>query len=104
VIAFAATWPGGRSLSWLVAGALVMDAVVHAVHLLNMSVVYDLPNHPRARIASVYMTSYYLGGAAGSALGVTAYRYGGWAAVPATGAVLLGLGLVVWVLSLRRRT
>ncbi|MFE8942540.1 MFS transporter [Streptomyces sp. NPDC007856] len=104
VIAFAATWPGGRSLAWLVAGALVMDAVVHAVHLLNMSVVYDLPHHPRARIASVYMTSYYLGGAAGSALGVTAYRYGGWAAVPATGAALLGLGLVVWVLSLRRRT
>ncbi|MGW2423660.1 MFS transporter [Streptomyces sp. NPDC001709] len=103
VIAFAATWPGGRSLAWLVAGVLVMDVAVHGVHLLNMSVVYDLPDHPRSRIASVYMTSYYLGGAAGSALGVTAYRFGGWGAVPATGAALLGLGLVVWAVSVRRR-
>ncbi|MER6571898.1 MFS transporter [Streptomyces sp. NPDC001093] len=104
VIAFAAMWPGGRSLAWLVTGVLVMDVAVHGVHLLNMSVVYDLPDHPRARIASVYMTSYYLGGAAGSALGVTAYRFGGWGAVPATGAALLGLGLVAWAVSLRRRT
>ncbi|WP_225100415.1 MFS transporter [Streptomyces sp. CoH27] len=104
VAAFAALWPGGRSLVWLVAGVLVLDVVVHGVHLLNMSVVYDLPDHPRARIASVYMTSYYLGGAAGSAIGVTAYRFGGWGAVPATGAALLAVALVVWAVGLRRRT
>jgi predicted MFS family arabinose efflux permease len=104
VIAFAATWPGGHNLAWLMAGVLLMDVAVHGVQLLNMSVVYDLPGHPRARIASVYMTSYYLGGAAGSALGVTAYRFGGWAAVPATGAALLTVALLVWAVSLRRRT
>jgi predicted MFS family arabinose efflux permease len=104
VASFAALWPGGRSLAWLVAGVLVMDAAVHGVHLLNMNVVYGLPDHPRARIASVYMTSYYLGGAAGSAIGVTAYRFGGWEAVPAPGAALLAVALLVWALGFRRRT
>ncbi|MGW1054837.1 MFS transporter [Streptomyces sp. NPDC002521] len=102
VAAFAAMWPGGSSLAWLVAGVLVLDAAVHGVQLLNMSVVYGLPDHPRARIASVYMTSYYLGGAAGSALGITAYRFGGWGAVPATGAALLTLALLVWGVGRRR--
>ncbi|MER6073930.1 MFS transporter [Streptomyces sp. NPDC001817] len=104
VASFATLWPGCRSLAWLVAGVLVMDAVVHGVHLLNMNVVYGLPGHPRARIASVYMTSYYLGGAAGSAIGVTAYRFGGWGAVPAPGAALLAVALLVWALGFRRRT
>ncbi|AKJ11398.1 hypothetical protein ABB07_15575 [Streptomyces incarnatus] len=53
VIAFAATWPGGHSLHWPAAGALLMDAVVHAAHMLTMSVVYDPPplppgSHPSA--------------------------------------------------------
>ncbi|MGW2486898.1 MFS transporter [Streptomyces sp. NPDC001606] len=93
---FAALWPGGHSLVWLMAGALLLDVAVHGVHLLNMSVVYGLPDVPPARIASVYMTSYYLGGAAGSMLGITAYRFGGWAAVPAAGGAVLALGLAVW--------
>lgn len=89
VVAFAAMEPGGSSLTWLVVGVLLMDAAVQGAHLMNMSVVYELTRHPRARIASVYMTSYYLGGTAGSVLGLTAYRLGGWPAVPCVGAALL---------------
>jgi predicted MFS family arabinose efflux permease len=93
---FGAIWLGGRSLVWLVIGVLVMDAAVHGTHLLNMSVVYGLVDAARSRIASVYMTSYFLGGAAGSAAGTTAYRLGGWPAVAAAGAVFMGAGLCAW--------
>ncbi|MEY9876559.1 putative MFS family arabinose efflux permease [Streptacidiphilus sp. MAP12-33] len=94
VAAFAAMVPGGRSLAWLVAGVLVMDVAVQGTHLMNMSDVYALPGHPRARLASVYMTAYYLGGTAGSLLGTTGYRLAGWPAVPCIGAALLAVALV----------
>jgi predicted MFS family arabinose efflux permease len=97
VASFGAIALGATSLAWLIVGVLVMDAAVQGVHLLNMSVVYNLSGGARARIASVYMTTYFLGGAIGSAAGTQAYRLGGWHAVAAVGAGIVALGFAVWV-------
>jgi predicted MFS family arabinose efflux permease len=59
-------------------------------------VIYELAGTARARVNSVYMTSYFLGGALGSAVGTQAYRLGGWTAVSSVGAGFLVLGLLVW--------
>lgn len=97
VASFGAIALGATTLAWLIVGVLVMDIAVQGVHLLNMSVVYNLSGGARARIASVYMTTYFLGGAIGSAAGTQAYRIGGWHAVAAVGAVIVALGFAVWI-------
>jgi len=97
VASFGAIALGATTLAWLIVGVLVMDMAVQGVHLLNMSVVYNLSGGARARIASVYMTTYFLGGAIGSAAGTQAYRIGGWPAVSAVGAVIVALGFGVWI-------
>lgn len=96
VASFGAIALGSSSLTWLIVGVLFMDAAVQGVNLLNLSVVYNLSGGARARIASVYMTTYFILGALGSAAGTAAYRFGGWGGVSAVGGVFVTLALVVW--------
>ncbi|XVQ89889.1 MFS transporter [Microbispora siamensis] len=96
VASFGAMAIGARSLAWLVVGLLAMDVAVQGTHLLNMSVVYGLVNSARSQVASVYMTTYTLGGVAGAAAGTAAHRLGEWTAVSATGAGFMAVGLIVW--------
>jgi predicted MFS family arabinose efflux permease len=96
IASFGAIALGGHSLPWLLVGVLLMDAAVQGVQLLNLSVIYGLANGARARIGSVYMTSYFVFGAIGSAVGTTAYRAAGWGGVSAAGTAFLTLGLAVW--------
>ncbi|MGH6653932.1 MAG: MFS transporter [Actinocrinis sp.] len=96
IASFGAIALGGHHLIWLLIGVLVMDAAVQGVNLLNLSVVYGLAGGARARIASVYMTTYFVFGAVGSAVGDQAYRLGGWTAVSASGAIFTALALAVW--------
>jgi predicted MFS family arabinose efflux permease len=104
VASFGAIALGGHSIGWLLVGVLFMDVAVQGVNLLNLSVVYNLANGARARIASVYMTTYFIGGALGSATGTQAYRWIGWGGVSASGALFLLLGLLIWLHDTRTRT
>ncbi|GAA2600302.1 MFS transporter [Actinomadura fulvescens] len=94
VASFAALWLGGRHLAWLLIGLLALDAAVNATHLLNMRVVYGIQD-ARARLATVYMTTYTLGGVIGAATGSTAYATGGWTATCLLGAVFLTIALAL---------
>jgi predicted MFS family arabinose efflux permease len=51
----------------------------------------------RSRLTTIYMTTYFIGGAAGSAAGSQAYAHGGWAAASVTAAVFPVLGLFAWL-------
>jgi len=74
-----------------------MDAAVQASHVINQSVIYDLLPAARSRLTTIYMTTYFIGGAAGSAAGSQAYARGGWAAATVTAAVFPVLGLLAWL-------
>ncbi|MFG3706419.1 MFS transporter [Micromonospora sp. NPDC047670] len=89
---FAALWAGGHHLAWLTIGLLAMNTAVNATHLLNMTVVYGIDD-ARARLASVYMTGYTLGGVVGAAAGPFAYTVGGWTATCLLGAAFLTIAL-----------
>jgi predicted MFS family arabinose efflux permease len=102
VASFGAIALGGHSLAWLLVGVLFMDAAVQGVQLLNLSVVYGLANGARARIGSVYMTTYFVCGAIGSATGTQAYRLFGWGGVSATGAGFLTFGFLTWLWDLSK--
>lgn len=97
VASFGAIALGRHDLAWLLVGVLLMDAAVQGVNLLNLSVVYNLSGGARGRIASVYMTTYFIFGAIGSAAGTQAYRLGRWPGVSATGAAFVAVALTIWL-------
>lgn len=76
---FVLLWLGRGSLWPLLAGVLVLDVGSNGLHLSNQSEIYRLRPEARNRINSFYMTSCFVGAAAGSALAAAAYGRWGWA-------------------------
>jgi len=75
----------GTTLLGLALGVVLLDAGVQASHLSNQTRIYALHPDLRNRLNAVYMVTYFLGGAAGSALGGYAWQHAGWPAVCAVG-------------------
>ncbi len=82
------------SLAALVVGVLALDVAVQAVHIDNQSTIYRLDEGARSRITAAYMTCYFIGGAAGSALGTQAWTRSGWTGVCAVGIALAVVALL----------
>ncbi|MFE3653221.1 MFS transporter [Streptomyces sp. NPDC059152] len=96
---------GAWSLAALLAGVIVLDLAAHAVHVSNQNLVYAIRPEARNRLNSAYMTSYFVGGAVGSALTSMVWGLGGWGGVCVLGAGMAGAVVGVWVAEwLRRRT
>ncbi|MEQ3635732.1 MFS transporter [Alcanivorax sp.] len=79
---------GGTSLIALLAGIVLLDLALQAVHITNMNMVLSLDEDARNRLNSGYMFLYFLGGALGSLASAAAYDHYDW-----RGVVLLGAGL-----------
>jgi predicted MFS family arabinose efflux permease len=92
---------GGPGLALLVPGVLVMDACVQGAHVTNQSVIYGLLPEARSRLTTVYITTMFLGGAAGSLAGAQSYARWGWAGASLAAASFSAAGLVFW-LAVRR--
>lgn len=87
----------GRSLAALVVGVVVLDLGVQANQVSNLSRIHALDPAARSRLNTVYMVTSFTGGAVGTAVGTWAWTGWRWMGVCATGAALVGLGLVVWL-------
>ncbi|WP_437100961.1 MFS transporter [Streptomyces kronopolitis] len=94
---------GGWSLAALLAGVIVLDLSVQAVHISNQNMVFGVRPEARNRLNSVYMTSYFAGGAAGSALTSVVWGTTGWGGVCVLGAALAAVTVLVWAADLLRR-
>ena len=66
------------SISAFVAAVLLLDVGVQATQVTNVATIYTLDDTAHSRINTVYMTTYFLGGAIGTYAGVTCWRLGGW--------------------------
>lgn len=96
LVSFGVLALGAYGLSWLIIGALLMDGCSQVVHVTNQAVIYDLVGSARSRITTVYMTTYFIGGALGTTLGTTAYDTFGWAGACAAAAGFCGIGSLAW--------
>ncbi len=96
LLSWAAIWYGHVSVLALIVGILVLDLTVQGVHITNQTVIYRVKPDARNRLTAGYMTSYFIGGAAGSLISAYAWQHAGWAGVCAVGAVMALVNLLVW--------
>jgi predicted MFS family arabinose efflux permease len=67
------------SLAWLVIAAIVLDFGVAANLALGQRAIFLLPAEYRSRLNGMFMATFFLGGALGSAVGAWGFAQGGWA-------------------------
>jgi predicted MFS family arabinose efflux permease len=75
-------------LAMLAAAAVLLDFGVSGNLVLGQRAIYGLGAELRSRVNGLYMAIFFLGGAAGSALGAWSYARFGW-----PGAALVGMSL-----------
>ncbi|HEV3425182.1 MAG TPA: MFS transporter [Paraburkholderia sp.] len=81
----------GASIAGLVVGVIILDVGVQAAQISNQSRIYALSPEARSRVNTVYMVAYFIGGAAGSAVGAFVWPAFGWTGVSVAGLVFAGL-------------
>ncbi|HHU2871161.1 TPA: MFS transporter, partial [Escherichia coli] len=96
LLSWLAIWFGHTSVLALIIGILVLDLTVQGVHITNQTVIYRIHPDARNRLTAGYMTSYFIGGAAGSLISASAWQHGSWAGVCLAGATIALVNLLVW--------
>ncbi|CZY90942.1 MFS transporter [Enterobacter hormaechei] len=96
LLSWAAIWYGHVSVLALIVGILVLDLTVQGVHITNQTVIYRVKPDARNRLTAGYMTSYFIGGAAGPLISASAWQHAGWTGVCAIGAIVATINLLVW--------
>ncbi|WP_204358846.1 MFS transporter [Streptosporangium sp. 'caverna'] len=97
-VSWLATAAGARSLVWLLVGVIALDLAHKLVLNSNQHVIYGLRPEARNRINSAFTTSFFAGGAVGSALTSMIWVHGGWIGVCVLGGVFSAGTAVLWVL------
>lgn len=99
IIAFAITHlsaPGsGLSLALLVLAAVLLDLGVSGNVVLGQRLIYALGEAERSRLNAIYMATFFVGGALGSAVGAWAYVSGGWLAASVLGGLMPACALLL---------
>ena len=84
-----------HSIAGLIIGVIVLDMGVQATHISNQATIFTLQPEARNRLNTVYMVSYFLGGAAGTLLATQLWKNYQWNGVCAVGITLSVITLVV---------
>jgi predicted MFS family arabinose efflux permease len=71
----------GSGLFLLLAGIIILDVGHQAIQVTNQTIIYAIMPEARNRFNTVFMTSTFIGGATGSALGLFLWNVGHWPAV-----------------------
>ncbi len=88
-------WGSGESILGLIIGIFILDFGIQAAHISNQTRVFALREDARSRLNTVYMFSYFMGGALGSLVASYAWNMGQWTGV----CTVLSVGTVIAVLA-----
>lgn len=84
------------SIPHLLAGVVLLDLAVQAVHVTNQSIIFALHPEARSRLVGGYMVFYSIGSAVGAITATMAYAHAGWHGVSLLGATFSVAALLVW--------
>jgi len=81
----------------LIIAVIILNIGIQGMQVTNVAMIYTLDQTAHSRINTIYMTSYFIGGALGTFVGLQCWKYGGWSLV--TGQMLfwsfLALGMIL---------
>ncbi len=66
------------SVATLALAVLILNVGLPANQVTNISIIYNLDQSSNSRINTIYMTTYFIGGAAGTSVGLLCWKLGGW--------------------------
>ena len=69
------------SILALVLAVFLLDVGAQAIQVTNVAMIYTLDESSHSRINTIYMTSFFTGGALGTLIGIFCWKYGGWIGV-----------------------
>jgi predicted MFS family arabinose efflux permease len=95
ILSYLCFWLFGATFPGLVAGVILLDLGVQAGHVANQTRIYGLVQEARSRLNTVYMVTYFSGGALGSALGAYGWSVARWSGVCVAGLCLSLAALLV---------
>ncbi|MDN3550251.1 MFS transporter [Mucilaginibacter aquaedulcis] len=99
VISYVIFYFSSHSMAGLILGVIVLDMGVQATHISNQSIIFALIPEARNRLNTVYMVSYFIGGASGTFLASLLWNSFGWTGVCAIGGGLAIIALMVHLFS-----
>jgi predicted MFS family arabinose efflux permease len=102
LLGFVFLWLGRQSLAPLLVGIVLLDIGSQGVHISNQSEIYRLRPEARNRINAFYMTSCFVGAAAGSAAAAFAYGHWSWAGTCVLGGIVSVLAVARWATDRQR--
>jgi len=94
LVSFAVFAAGAHALVVLALGVVLLDAGAQSTHLANQTIVFGLNPTLRNRINAVYMVSFFVGGALGTAASSFVWERAGWTGVCVLGAAFSLAGQV----------
>lgn len=103
LLAFVVFSLAGKEIWGLILGVILLDLGVQSAQISNQARIYRLLPEAKNRLNTVYMVTYFLGGALGSWLGAFAWSTWQWPGVSAAGSAMVLLSLAVWALGLPPR-
>ena len=83
------------SLAGLIIGVILLDLGLQASHIANQTKVFSLDPEARNRLNTVYMFTYFIGGATGTFLASQAWQEWKWDGVVAVGLIFSSLSLLI---------
>lgn len=95
IVSFGVLAMGGQWLVGLGLGVILLDLGAQANHISNQTRIYALRPEARNRLNTVYIVTYFVGGATGATLGGLAWSGAGWLGVCAVGGALAVVALVL---------
>jgi predicted MFS family arabinose efflux permease len=101
-VSFLLFYVRARSVSWLIAGIVLLDLAMQCIHISNQSRVYALLPGARNRLNTVYMTTSFIGTSLGSAIGLFVWNRAGWNGVCVTGMIMGVLAFLVYAGTYRK--
>lgn len=95
VISYAVFFVSGSNLTGLIIGVILLDLGVQATHISNQTMILSLSAEARNRLNTVYMVSYFSGGATGTFLASRVWNTWNWHGVTVIGLTLSVAALTV---------
>jgi len=94
LISFAAFYFTGSGLFLLIVGIILVDVGHQTIQISNQTIIYSIMPEARNRFNTVFMTSTFIGGACGSAVGIGLWNLGQWPLFCIGGALMVLVNII----------